>query len=336
MHKPMHLSSCGWRCCTTTVTHAQTVSPHMAFKPDVPSSWLTFVTVYFSAALSQHHLLLSHLLLPLLPVWPPRSCQLLLQQPAGFQLQVRTKTYPESSGLSVILQSEKQIFFFFYRTDENNSSTNQESALSPQGGASGEARRYQKKKHVTQVFWTLWHFFFPLLGLPGLCADPHLRQIYTHPGLSLTPPFSRLVKEYRAEVTFDTVTIRIRPVPVSSGCQVHLDEHRGPRWDRTFDPTADLTSQTVNPVVDPRMVNYPLGLGSSRINILVTDDSDPEPEVLTVYTVHVSRENRPSLPMFSDHVTCSFLQVDDVCFQAKQHSISVHCHVHLLLAGSQT
>lgn len=71
--------------------------------------------------------------------------------------------------------------------------------------------------------------FFPLLGLPGLCADPHLRQIYTHPGLSLTPPFSRLVKEYRAEVTFDTVTIRIRPVPVSSGCQVHLDEHRGPR-----------------------------------------------------------------------------------------------------------
>lgn len=152
MHKPMHLSSCGWRCCTTTVTHAQTVSPHMAFKPDVPSSWLTFVTVYFSAALSQHHLLLSHLLLPLLPVWPPRSCQLLLQQPAGFQLQVRTKTYPESSGLSVILQSEKQIFFFFYRTDENNSSTNQESALSPQGGASGEARRYQKKKHVTQVF----------------------------------------------------------------------------------------------------------------------------------------------------------------------------------------
>ncbi|XP_024913192.1 cadherin-like and PC-esterase domain-containing protein 1 isoform X2 [Cynoglossus semilaevis] len=144
---------------------------------------------------------------------------------------------------------------FNSRTDENNSSTNQESALSPQGGAS------------------------------GLCADPHLRQIYTHPGLSLTPPFSRLVKEYRAEVTFDTVTIRIRPVPVSSGCQVHLDEHRG-----------------------PRMVNYPLGLGSSRINILVTDDSDPEPEVLTVYTVHVSRENRPSLPMFSDHVTCSFLQ----------------------------
>lgn len=115
------------------------------------------------------------------------------------------------------------------------------------------------------------------------------------------------------------------------GTQVRQD-----LWPLTFDPTADLTSQTVNPVVDPRMVNYPLGLGSSRINILVTDDSDPEPEVLTVYTVHVSRENRPSLPMFSDHVTCSFLQVDDVCFQAKQHSISVHRHVHLLLAGSQT
>lgn len=179
MHKPMHLSSCGWRCCTTTVTHAQTVSPHMAFKPDVPSSWLTFVTVYFSAALSQHHLLLSHLLLPLLPVWPPRSCQLLLQQPAGFQLQVRTKTYPESSGLSVILQSEKQIFFFFYRTDENNSSTNQESALSPQGGASGEARRYQKKNTSLKYFGRFDTFFSSVGSSRSLCGPPPQTDLYS-------------------------------------------------------------------------------------------------------------------------------------------------------------
>ncbi|XP_047431277.1 cadherin-like and PC-esterase domain-containing protein 1 isoform X2 [Mugil cephalus] len=119
----------------------------------------------------------------------------------------------------------------------------------------------------------------------GSCVDAHLRQIYTAPPLALTPPFSPRVKEYRAEVTFDTVTVRIRPEPVSPACRVHLDEHRG-----------------------PRMANYPVGLGDSRINILVTDDSGPEPVVMAIYSVHVYRESRPSLPMFGDHVTCSFLQ----------------------------
>ncbi|KAM9328427.1 LOW QUALITY PROTEIN: cadherin-like and PC-esterase domain-containing protein 1 [Pholidichthys leucotaenia] len=117
------------------------------------------------------------------------------------------------------------------------------------------------------------------------CVDPHLRQIYTKPLLTLNPPFSPQVKEYRAEVTFDTVTVRIRPEPVSPACRVHLDEHRG-----------------------PRMANYPVGLGNSRVSILVTDDSEPEPVVMTIYTIHVYRESRPSLPMFGDHVMCSFLQ----------------------------
>lgn len=57
------------------------------------------------------------------------------------------------------------------------------------------------------------------------------------------------------------------------------------------------------------MANYPVGLGSSRISILVTDDAGPHPVVMTVYTLHVYRESRPSLPMFGDHVMCSFLQV---------------------------
>lgn len=117
----------------------------------------------------------------------------------------------------------------------------------------------------------------------GSCGHAHLRQIYMDPPLALTPPFSPTVKEYRAEVTFDTVTIRIRPEPVSAACQVHLDELRG-----------------------PRMANYPVGLGHSRISILVTDET--EPVVMAIYTVHVFRESRPSLPMFGDHVTCSFLQ----------------------------
>ncbi|XP_072234102.1 cadherin-like and PC-esterase domain-containing protein 1 [Leuresthes tenuis] len=115
----------------------------------------------------------------------------------------------------------------------------------------------------------------------GVCVDPHLRQIYTDPPLVLTPPFSPRVREYRAEVAFDTVTVRIRPEPVSAACGVHLDEQQG-----------------------PRMANYPVGLGNSRISILVTDGV----EVMMIYTVHVYRESRPSLPMFGDHVTCSFMQ----------------------------
>lgn len=63
----------------------------------------------------------------------------------------------------------------------------------------------------------------------GCSADPHLRQIYTDPPLTLTPPFNPWVKEYHAEVTFDMVTVRIRPEPTNPACRVHLDEHRGPR-----------------------------------------------------------------------------------------------------------
>ncbi|KAF0028691.1 hypothetical protein F2P81_017796 [Scophthalmus maximus] len=147
---------------------------------------------------------------------------------------------------------------FSSRSDDTDASTNQEPGESSQDGAAGG----------------------------GSCVDPHLRQIYSDPPLTLTPPFSPGVKQYRADVTFDTVMVRIRPVPVSSACRVHLDEHRG-----------------------PRMANYPVGLGNSRISILVTDDGGSEPVVMTIYTVNVNRETRPSLPMFGDHVTCSFVQV---------------------------
>lgn len=57
------------------------------------------------------------------------------------------------------------------------------------------------------------------------------------------------------------------------------------------------------------MANYPVGLGSSRISILVTEDSGVQPVVMTTYILHVFRESRPSLPMFGDHVMCSFVQV---------------------------
>lgn len=58
-----------------------------------------------------------------------------------------------------------------------------------------------------------------------------------------------------------------------------------------------------------RIANYPVGLGKSRITILVTDDDAPQPVVKAIYTLHMYRESRPSLPMFGDHVMCSFVQV---------------------------
>ncbi|KAL0196222.1 hypothetical protein M9458_009794, partial [Cirrhinus mrigala] len=56
------------------------------------------------------------------------------------------------------------------------------------------------------------------------------------------------------------------------------------------------------------MANYPVGLGNSRINILVMDESEAEPVVMTIYTLHIYRESRPSLPMFDEYVMCSFVQ----------------------------
>ncbi|XP_066526016.1 cadherin-like and PC-esterase domain-containing protein 1 isoform X2 [Hoplias malabaricus] len=117
------------------------------------------------------------------------------------------------------------------------------------------------------------------------CVDPHLWQLYTDPPLVLAPPFNPWVKEYRAEVPFDVITIRIRPEPMNAQCHVHLDEHNG-----------------------PRIANYPVGLGNSRINILVMDESGAEPVVMTIYTLHIFRESRPSLPMFDEYVMCGFVQ----------------------------
>ncbi|XP_073336316.1 cadherin-like and PC-esterase domain-containing protein 1 [Pagrus major] len=175
-----------------------------------------------------------------------------------------------------------------HRTDETEELTNQESALSSSQD-----------------------------GAEGVCVDPHLRQIYTDPPLTLTPPFSPWVKEYHAEVAFDMVTVRIRPEPVRPNCRVHLDEHRG-----------------------PRMANYPVGLGDSRISILVTDDTEPEPIVMTIYTVHIYRESRPSLPMFGDHVMCSFVQDCGLLVQpglscGLQPFITSHTSLHTCSSGHQ-
>nr|XP_057923412.1 cadherin-like and PC-esterase domain-containing protein 1 isoform X2 [Doryrhamphus excisus] len=116
----------------------------------------------------------------------------------------------------------------------------------------------------------------------GSCVDARLRQIYSDPPFTLSPPFSPNVKEYHADVTFDTLTIQVRAEPADAGCGVRLDERRG-----------------------PRVSTVSVGLGRNRISILVTDGGET---VVAVYTVHVFREGRPSLPMFGDHVTCGYVQ----------------------------
>ncbi|XP_029681365.1 cadherin-like and PC-esterase domain-containing protein 1 isoform X2 [Takifugu rubripes] len=119
----------------------------------------------------------------------------------------------------------------------------------------------------------------------GSCLDPHLRQIYIDPPLTLAPPFTPRVKVYHSEVSFETVTVRLRAEAMSPKCQVHVEDQQG-----------------------PRMVTYPVGLGDNTIRILVTDDDGPETVVMATYTVYMYRENRPSLPMFGDHIMCSFVQ----------------------------
>lgn len=191
-----------------------------------------------------------------------------MKTPRAFQLlypSISSSPYSSSSSQPLNVSDLLLRISFYYDLQKNNSfRTDQTEVLTNQDAALPIDLRAEIK---------------------GMCIDPHLRQIYTDPPLSLTPPFNPWVKEYRAEVTFDTVMVRIRPEPVSSTCHVHLDEHRG-----------------------PRMANFPVGLGNSRINILVTDGGRPEPVVMTIYTLHVFRESRPSLPMFGDHVMCGFIQ----------------------------
>ncbi|KAM9389227.1 cadherin-like and PC-esterase domain-containing protein 1 [Phaethornis superciliosus] len=113
----------------------------------------------------------------------------------------------------------------------------------------------------------------------------HIRQIFTSPQLDLNPQFNPKIREYYAEVPFDTVTVRIGAEPSNCQCQVHLDEKKGPSF-----------------------ASYPLGLGLNRVVILVTDDSQPSPQVVSSYKITISREDRPSLPLFDDYMMCGFVQ----------------------------
>uniref|UniRef100_A0A8B9ECR8 Cadherin like and PC-esterase domain containing 1 n=1 Tax=Anser cygnoides TaxID=8845 RepID=A0A8B9ECR8_ANSCY len=113
----------------------------------------------------------------------------------------------------------------------------------------------------------------------------HIRHIFTSPQLDLNPQFNPKIKEYYAEVPFDMVTVKIGAEPSNCQCQVHLDEKKG-----------------------PSVANYPLGLGLNKVIVLVTDDSLPNPQVVSSYKITIYREDRPSLPLFDDYMICGFVQ----------------------------
>ncbi|XP_025969312.2 cadherin-like and PC-esterase domain-containing protein 1 isoform X1 [Dromaius novaehollandiae] len=113
----------------------------------------------------------------------------------------------------------------------------------------------------------------------------HIRQIFTSPQLDLNPQFNPRIKEYYTEVPFDVVTVKIGAEPSNCQCQVHLDEKKG-----------------------PSIANYPLGLGLNKVIVLVTDDSQPSPQVVSSYKITIYREDRPSLPLFDDYMMCGFVQ----------------------------
>ncbi|NXQ87280.1 CPED1 protein, partial [Nyctibius grandis] len=113
----------------------------------------------------------------------------------------------------------------------------------------------------------------------------HIRQIFTSPQLDLNPQFNPKIREYYAEVPFDMVTVKIGAEPSNCQCQVHLDEKKG-----------------------PSIANYPLGLGLNKVIILITDDSQPSPQVVSSYKITIYREDRPSLPLFDEYMMCGFVQ----------------------------
>lgn len=122
------------------------------------------------------------------------------------------------------------------------------------------------------------------------CSDDkdiqcHIKQIFTHPPLELKPEFHPKIKDYYSEVPFDVVTVTIGAETSKCHCKVHLQERSGPSF-----------------------ANYPLGLGTNKISMLLVDESPAQGETLITYKLTINREDRPSLPLFEDFTACGFVQ----------------------------
>ncbi|ELK35451.1 hypothetical protein MDA_GLEAN10007664 [Myotis davidii] len=114
----------------------------------------------------------------------------------------------------------------------------------------------------------------------------HIKQIFTQPHLELSPEFNPKIKDYYSEVPFDVVTVTIGVETSNCQCKVYLHERAGPSF-----------------------ANYPLGLGTNRISMLVVDESPAHGETLITYKLTIYREDRPSLPLFEDFMACGFVQL---------------------------
>ncbi|XP_015980733.2 cadherin-like and PC-esterase domain-containing protein 1 isoform X1 [Rousettus aegyptiacus] len=113
----------------------------------------------------------------------------------------------------------------------------------------------------------------------------YIKQIFTHPHLELKPEFNPKIKDYYSEVPFDVVTVTIGAETSKCQCKVSLHERAGPSF-----------------------ANYPLGLGTNKISVIVVDESLAQDETLITYRLTIYREDRPSLPLFEDFTACGFVQ----------------------------
>lgn len=79
------------------------------------------------------------------------------------------------------------------------------------------------------VPFTVAFVFLPVLATEEdtLC---HIKKIFTHPRLELSPEFNPKIKDYYCEVPFDVLTVRIGAEPSKCRCKVHLQERAGPRY----------------------------------------------------------------------------------------------------------
>ncbi|XP_016068822.1 PREDICTED: cadherin-like and PC-esterase domain-containing protein 1 isoform X2 [Miniopterus natalensis] len=113
----------------------------------------------------------------------------------------------------------------------------------------------------------------------------HIKQIFTHPHLELSPEFNPKIKDYYSEVPFDVVTVTIGAETSNCQCKMYLQERAGPSF-----------------------ASYPLGLGANKISMLVVDESQAQGETPITYKLTIYREDRPSLPLFEDFTACGFVQ----------------------------
>ncbi|CAN7983861.1 unnamed protein product [Ixodes pacificus] len=100
---------------------------------------------------------------------------------------------------------------------------------------------------------------------------PYLRWLRVSPAKELTPAFHPNVTEYRLDVPYDQLVLRVRARALYCHAEARLDDRLGPA----------------------RPINYTLGLGYNRVSVVVVDIRHPEARVANAYVLTVFR--RPEI-----------------------------------------